>query len=165
MEPLNTEIININVIHTVPESHETGELKTNNSNPLAKKAIKRKRKYSPRKIKNRVLPRSKRLERQVKLSERTNDLDSNDKDINILGKNCTQTDSFINPFALSLFLSMIQQRRNIVHMCQPVSWLFLSVPYIYIYILFLYSIYLFFSYIMFTFYTFLFSSPTYFKVC
>ena len=88
----------------------------------AQKTLKKKRKYTSRKPKEKLC---KNVEKGSKYLEEINDTDTNYIDhpnIASFDESCiAQSNKIITPFQFSLFLSMMQQRRNNLFFNLPVS--------------------------------------------
>ena len=116
--------LDIDSKHTVTEHKlsPTNGIDTNNDQKLlSQKSLKKKRKYTPRKRKNKTIKKqdkdSTNLENIDHLTSKCNDMINNGN----LGNNLAEPNRFWNPFQISLFLSILKYRRFFCQMGLPVS--------------------------------------------
>lgn len=99
--------------------------KTDDKKSLPQKSIKKKRKYTPRKRKNKLVKKYDPTDKKDTNAFDTIDnltFQCNDNIHNgSLGDNSTLESKIWNPFQISLFLSMLQFRRSSLQMGFPVS--------------------------------------------
>ena len=110
---------------TISESSSmAGKDKTDDKKSLSQKSIKKKRKYTPRKRKSKLIEKSDQTDNNIKAFETIANLNfqCNDNIHNSsLGDNSIGQNKIWNPFQMSLFLSMLQYRRNNILLSFPVS--------------------------------------------
>ena len=119
-----TTTLDIDSEHIVTEhkSIATDGIDTNNDKKLlSQKSFKKKRKYTPRKKKNKTVEKPDKqhnnLESIDHLTSKCNDMTNNDN----LGNNFAEPNKFWNPFQIPLFLSILKYRRLFCQMGLPVS--------------------------------------------
>ena len=115
---------------TVSESSAIIDIdKTDDKKSLPQKSIKKKRKYTPRKKKNKVIVKYEQTDKNTNGFDAIDNLtfQCNDNINNgSLGDNSTRQNKIWNPFQISLFLSMLQYRRSSLQMSFPVSLFHIS---------------------------------------
>ena len=91
---------------------------------VAEKQPRKKRIYASRKLKEKPLENSQQVVKRsqtLKHKAGVNYDDTNPAKNPNFAESCTQSNKILNPFQLSLFLSILQQRRNNLFLNQPVS--------------------------------------------
>ena len=97
------------------QSHDKNILEKNNCQVQPSNTPKRKRKYAPRKNKNDLVGKTKKLKKSREVSkafssfDTGNALNANNKNIDKLK---TEPNNVLNPFTFSIILHVLQQRRN-----------------------------------------------------
>ena len=97
------------------ESHDKIILEQNKCQVQPSNAPKRKRKYAPRKNKNDLVGKTKKLKKSREVSKAFSSFDTKNA-LNASNKNIdefeTEPNNVLNPFTFSIILHVLQQRRN-----------------------------------------------------
>ena len=97
------------------ESHDKNILEKNNCQIQPSNAPKRKRKYAPRKTKNDLVGKTKKLKKSRQVSKALASFDTGNA-LNASNKNIdelkAEPNNVLNPFTFSIILHVLQQRRN-----------------------------------------------------